>query len=175
MSREDPLALRAAVDGAGDLGLEHATAAIAAIAIEGHRRLPSVAHEPAPTRREWAVAVLGSVDVGPLRAAPERGPTRRELAVRDRDEAGAGGERDRFAAPTVAKALGALALLIPATPPRIKEFAYFGFAITLISASIAHLSSGDSIALELGHMTVFFALVVSYVYDRKARAPDPGT
>jgi hypothetical protein len=43
---------------------------------------------------------------------------------------------------TVAKILGALALLIPTIPNRIKEFAYCGFAITLISAMIAHSSSG---------------------------------
>jgi DoxX-like family len=47
---------------------------------------------------------------------------------------------------TVAKILGALALLIPAIPNRIKEFAYGGFAITLISAIIAHSSSGDGLA-----------------------------
>jgi putative oxidoreductase len=35
---------------------------------------------------------------------------------------------------TVAKVLGALALLIPAVPRRIKEFAYFGFGFTLVSA-----------------------------------------
>ena len=70
---------------------------------------------------------------------------------------------------TVAKVLGAFALLIPAAPRRIKEFAYFGFAITLISASIAHLASGDGILFELGHSTVFLSLVVSYIYDRKAR------
>jgi hypothetical protein len=40
---------------------------------------------------------------------------------------------------TVAKTLGALALLIPTIPNRIKEFAYCGFAITPISAVIATL------------------------------------
>src|SRR5260370_26982484 len=35
----------------------------------------------------------------------------------------------------VAKALGVLALVIPMVPNRIKEFAYFGFALTTISAS----------------------------------------
>src|SRR5690606_32368685 len=44
---------------------------------------------------------------------------------------------------TIAKILGVLVLLIPNIPPKIKEFAYFGFAITLISASIAHFSVGD--------------------------------
>lgn len=45
---------------------------------------------------------------------------------------------------TVAKFLGVAALLIPGLPARIKEFTYFGFAIVLLSAPIAHLSSGDS-------------------------------
>ena len=49
---------------------------------------------------------------------------------------------------SVAKVLGVLALLIPVVPARgflerIKEWAYAGFAINLISAFIAHLSMGD--------------------------------
>jgi hypothetical protein len=68
---------------------------------------------------------------------------------------------------TVAKILGALALLIPMIPHRIKEFAYFGFAITLISASIAHLSSGDGILFEIGHSVFFISLIVSYLYYHK--------
>jgi len=43
---------------------------------------------------------------------------------------------------TVAKILGVLALVIPAVPFKVKEFAYFGFAITLVSASIAHFGRG---------------------------------
>jgi len=45
---------------------------------------------------------------------------------------------------TTAKILGVLALLIPNVPFKIKEFAYFGFGITLISASIAHFARGDA-------------------------------
>ena len=68
---------------------------------------------------------------------------------------------------TVSKILGAFALLIPMVPYRIKEFAYFGFAITLISASIAHLSSGDGILFEIGHLVFFVSLIVSYLYYHK--------
>lgn len=68
---------------------------------------------------------------------------------------------------TVAKFLGVLALLLPMIPHRIKEFAYFGFAITLISATIAHLSSGDSVLLEIGHTFFFVSLVISYLYYYK--------
>src|SRR4029450_46217 len=41
---------------------------------------------------------------------------------------------------TIAKILGVLALSLPGIPTRIREFAYFGFGITLVSAAIAHFS-----------------------------------
>jgi DoxX-like family len=41
-----------------------------------------------------------------------------------------------------AKLLGVVLLLVP-VPARLKEWAYAGFAITLGSALIAHLSAGD--------------------------------
>jgi DoxX-like family len=69
---------------------------------------------------------------------------------------------------TVAKILGALALLIPAIPNRIKEFAYRGFAITLISAMIAHSSSGDGLA-SLDPLVFLGVLIVSYWYYHKGR------
>ena len=45
---------------------------------------------------------------------------------------------------TIAKILGVLALVIPAVPFKVKEFAYAGFAITLVSAAIAHFGRGDA-------------------------------
>jgi hypothetical protein len=45
-----------------------------------------------------------------------------------------------------AKFAGLAALLIPMVPARVKEWAYAGFAITLVSAVVAHLASGDGIA-----------------------------
>ncbi|WP_437912731.1 DoxX family protein [Sorangium sp. So ce302] len=68
---------------------------------------------------------------------------------------------------TVAKGLGALALLIPVVPSKVKDFAYFGFGLTFVSADIAHLSSGDSRWLILPHWTFFGILVVSYLYHHK--------
>ena len=41
-----------------------------------------------------------------------------------------------------AKLLGVLLLVAP-VPPRLKEWAYAGFAINLVSALIAHLAVGD--------------------------------
>ena len=70
---------------------------------------------------------------------------------------------------TIAKTLGLFALLIPAIPFKIKEFAYFGFAITLVSAIIAHSSVGDkwyNIADPLGFLVV---LIISYIYFLRIR------
>ena len=45
----------------------------------------------------------------------------------------------------LAKLAGIVALLLPMVPARIKEWAYAGFAITLVSALIAHLAVGDGV------------------------------
>ena len=42
-----------------------------------------------------------------------------------------------------AKFAGVIALLLPMVPARVKEWAYAGFAFTLASALIAHLSIGE--------------------------------
>jgi hypothetical protein len=42
-----------------------------------------------------------------------------------------------------AKFAGLAVLLLPMVPARLKEWAYAGFAITLISAVIAHVAVGD--------------------------------
>jgi len=63
---------------------------------------------------------------------------------------------------TVAKVLGLVALLVPAVPQKLKEFAYFGFGITLVSASIAHFSVGDPILFVIDPLLFLCALVVSY-------------
>jgi hypothetical protein len=66
---------------------------------------------------------------------------------------------------TVAKILGVLALLMPHVPRKIKEFAYAGFAITLVSASIAHFSSGDSLMFVIDPLLFLSLLIVSYRYS----------
>jgi hypothetical protein len=73
---------------------------------------------------------------------------------------------------TVAKITGAIVLLLPMIPHKIKEFAYAGFAITLISAAVAHLSSGDSVLLEIGHSFFFVTLVLSYIYYQRIKKSD---
>ena len=42
-----------------------------------------------------------------------------------------------------AKFAGLIALLLPIVPARVKEWAYAGFAFTLVSAVIAHLAVGE--------------------------------
>lgn len=71
---------------------------------------------------------------------------------------------------TVAKILGALALLIPGIPYKIKEFAYAGFAITLMSASFAHYSSGDGFMFIIDPLIFLCILSISYRYLNKLKA-----
>jgi hypothetical protein len=74
---------------------------------------------------------------------------------------------------TIAKILGVLALLIPNVPLKIREFAYFGFAITLISAAVAHYSRGDaglSVLFVIDPLVFLAVLMVSYGYFLKIEA-----
>jgi hypothetical protein len=74
---------------------------------------------------------------------------------------------------TIAKALGVLALLLPRVPSKIREFAYAGFAITLVSASIAHFSVGDPWWFVVDPLLFLAALVTSYVYFEKLGRREP--
>jgi hypothetical protein len=74
---------------------------------------------------------------------------------------------------TTAKILGVLALLIPGIPFKVKEFAYFGFGITLVSAAIAHFASGDaglSVLFVIDPLIFLALLLVSYFYFEKSHA-----
>jgi hypothetical protein len=61
----------------------------------------------------------------------------------------------------VAKVAGVCVLLIPGFG-LVKEWAYAGFGIVLISASISHFSSGDGIA-SAEPLFFFAMLIVSYL------------
>jgi len=63
---------------------------------------------------------------------------------------------------SLAKTLGVLALLVPRVPFKLREFAYFGFGITLVSASVAHVSSGDGVMFVLDPLIFLGILIVSY-------------
>jgi len=66
----------------------------------------------------------------------------------------------------VAKILGIIALLVPGFP-KIKEWAYAGFAFDLIGATYAQIAAGMASA-ALTFMLVFFVLLFgSYIFYHK--------
>ena len=67
----------------------------------------------------------------------------------------------------VMKILGAFALVLPMVPKKLKEFAYFGFTLTFISAFISHFASGDPIAAPIMPLVFLGILAVSYIYYNK--------
>ncbi|PXY40439.1 DoxX family protein [Flavobacterium cheongpyeongense] len=67
----------------------------------------------------------------------------------------------------VFKVLGTLALILPVISAKIKSFAYFGFALTFISAFIAHTASVDPIALTTAPIIFLVILGISYYYQDK--------
>jgi uncharacterized membrane protein YphA (DoxX/SURF4 family) len=68
----------------------------------------------------------------------------------------------------IGKILGAILLLAPVAA-RFKEWAYAGFAITFISAFIAHTASGDPVANRIMPVIFLILLIVSYVTYHKQR------
>lgn len=70
---------------------------------------------------------------------------------------------------SIAKLLGVLALLVPFTPHELRDAAYAGFAITIVSAVIAHSASGDGAWRSLEPLLFLVLLAVSYVYGHERR------
>jgi DoxX-like family len=64
----------------------------------------------------------------------------------------------------IAKIAGAVLLIIVQVPSRIKEWVYAGFAITFVSAFIAHLSSGEGFKMAIMPVIFLVILLVSNVY-----------
>jgi hypothetical protein len=71
---------------------------------------------------------------------------------------------------SVAKILGVLALLIPGTPARVKEWAYAGFALYLLSALIAHASIHDRHAAFAPSTITLLLGTCSYVLWRRVES-----
>jgi len=68
---------------------------------------------------------------------------------------------------SLAKLVGVALLLLPMVPARLKEWAYAGFAINLVSAIIAHLSISDR-ALAFVPSTLTSVLwAASYFFSRR--------
>lgn len=72
-----------------------------------------------------------------------------------------------------AKLLG-VALLLAPVPARIKEWAYAGFAITLVSALVAHLSVGDGPEAWGWAAATAVLWALSYVFWRR-KQPEPAS
>ncbi|HEV7230788.1 MAG TPA: DoxX family protein [Bacteroidia bacterium] len=71
----------------------------------------------------------------------------------------------------VFKVLGAIALIVPAIPPRVKEWAYVGFAFDFIFASISYFAVEGFNGLTIFPLIVLAVLIVSYVcYHKKLAA-----
>ncbi len=67
----------------------------------------------------------------------------------------------------VFKVLGALTLIIPQAPKRLKELAYAGFTFNFLFASISHFAI-DGIDFQSFFPLIFLAILgVSYAYYRK--------
>lgn len=70
---------------------------------------------------------------------------------------------------TVFKVIGGMLLMFPKVPARLKEWAYVGFGINFISASIAH-GAVDGLDFQTFFPLIILAiLVVSYTHYHKLR------
>jgi hypothetical protein len=70
----------------------------------------------------------------------------------------------------IAKIIGVFVLLVPFIHKEIKDMAYVGFAITFISAFIAHRSSGDPMSVAIMPIIFLGILAVSFIYSKKYKA-----
>ncbi len=69
----------------------------------------------------------------------------------------------------VCKILGALAILLPMVPTKIKEFGYAGFAIILLSAFYTHIALYEPFGDIIKPLIIFGIMAVSYIYWNKLK------
>jgi hypothetical protein len=68
---------------------------------------------------------------------------------------------------SVFKLLGAVAILLPMVPARVKEWAYFGFFIDLVTGMFSFIAVGDPVA-NWAPMLIFIAvLLIAYKLHHK--------
>ena len=72
---------------------------------------------------------------------------------------------------SIGQLIGLVLLIVPAVPPRIKEWAYVGYGIMYLTALNAHLSVGDAF-VPFGVMCIvfFLLLISSYISYHKLLA-----
>ncbi|GEP97616.1 DoxX family protein [Chitinophaga cymbidii] len=68
---------------------------------------------------------------------------------------------------TVFKVAGAIILMLPMVPPRVKEWAYAGFGISLICASASNAVVYGFGSFAIFPLVIMAILVVSYIYYHK--------
>jgi len=73
----------------------------------------------------------------------------------------------------VFKVLGAIALVVPQVPKRIKEWAYACFAVEFLFAFLSHWSVDGLNGQTFFPLLVLAVLVVSYIYFHRINAFDP--
>jgi hypothetical protein len=71
---------------------------------------------------------------------------------------------------SLAKLVGVVVLLVPLAPARLKEWAYAGFAINLISAIIVHLSISDRLLAFVPSTLTSLLWAASYFCWRRLQA-----
>ncbi len=68
---------------------------------------------------------------------------------------------------SVFKIIGAIAILLPMVPARVKEWAYFGFFIDLVTGAYSFFAVGDPVA-QWAPMFLFIAVLVwAYVLHHR--------
>lgn len=67
----------------------------------------------------------------------------------------------------IAKLIGAVVLILPFFKGYVKEWAYAGFGITLISATVLHLAAGDTVGNSVAPLIFLILLTVSHVFYQR--------
>ena len=71
---------------------------------------------------------------------------------------------------TVFKVLGGLVLIIPIAPPKMKEWAYAGFAIDFIAAFVSICCVDGFSAVLVAPLIAMILLVFSYIHYNKLKS-----
>ena len=70
-----------------------------------------------------------------------------------------------------AKVVGAIAILLPMVPARVKEWAYFGFFIDLMAAEILFIAVGDPVAWAPKFRFIAVLIAAYLLHHKRISAP----
>jgi hypothetical protein len=71
---------------------------------------------------------------------------------------------------SVIKLIGAIAILLPMVPANVKEWAYFGFFLDLVSGLYSFIAVGDPVSGWAPMLLFVAVLVAAYVVHHKRKA-----